>query len=390
MKANSALGVLLISLFGAPSVTLAQAPDVKANGATDGKQSNRPKPVAKRDTTTGKAASGSGAAETPPNGAATPEPHRGSLAADSKSTPTPAATPSPGNVPATPAASGAAVPPTSNTAAIVTPLAGSSATTQGAVSGVPESAQSASMPNVTESSAPASTGPSTSAQAAVAGPHAIAMSAAAAQTGSSRRPPKLRYPLSLQLDVVPVWQLSNGYDAFSTNDIATRVGLSAGYDVLDIAPHTPVGLELGWSTESHETKGLFQGLDTAFSAHNLHGGLKLRHQLFKFLAPYANVLAGAARMRTTFEVTSSDRMRAFETVKWTPFVMLGAGLAAMLPIDNRIALGVSAEAGYLVSGSMPLRLDPKDASGALPGANASMGALERSGPYLRFGCFVRY
>lgn len=189
---------------------------------------------------------------------------------------------------------------------------------------------------------------------------------------------------------MPVWQTSQGYDLFSTNDIATRVGLSAGYDVVDVARNTPVGLELGWSTESHGTHAFFPGLNTAFSAHSFHGGLKLRHQLLPFLAPYVNVLAGATRMKTTFEVASANRTQDFETVKWAPFAMLGAGLAAMLPVDNRVAFGTSAEVGYVVSGSMPLRFDPTDTSGALPGARASMGVLERSGPYLRFGFFVRY
>jgi hypothetical protein len=333
MKSNSAICAILISLFGMPNLTLAQALDVK------------PAPVQ----------------------------------SGSKSAPPDATQPANANgVPSTPAASHAV------NAAIAQPASG--AVTQNDV-GVADSTQPASTPKADHVSSGSG---GTGVQAAAMAPRGIAVSARPAEPISSPRPLKLRYPLSVQLDVMPVWQMSNGYDLFSTNDIATRIGLSAGYDVLDAAPKTPLGVEIGWSTESHGAGVLFRGFNTAFSAHNFHGGLKLRHQVLPFLAPHVSLLAGAARMETSFEVTSVDGVRAFETVKWTPFAMLGVGLAALAPVDNRVAFGASVEAGYSISGSMPLRFDPREANGALPGAHASMGDYGRSGPYLRFGFFVRY
>ena len=200
---------------------------------------------------------------------------------------------------------------------------------------------------------------------------------------------KSKFPLALQLDAMPVWLTNDGFDLFSDDDISTRLGLSASYDVFEVAPRTFMGLEVGWASESLTENELFAGFDTRFAAHNLHGAIQVRHQLWSVLAPYARLAAGASWLETNFSVQNETVTREYRTEKWVGFGSLGAGVSAMLPLHNVVAPGISVEGGYLISGSMPLRLDPEDGQ-VIATSGATLGRLERSGPYLRFGLFCRY
>ncbi|HMA97752.1 MAG TPA: hypothetical protein VKP30_33935 [Polyangiaceae bacterium] len=200
---------------------------------------------------------------------------------------------------------------------------------------------------------------------------------------------KTRFPFRIQVEFMPVWQLSKGFDFFSDQDISRRVGLAAGYDLLELTPKTAVSVDLGWSTESLRDEALFQGFETFFRAHNLQAGVSVRHHLSRYFAPYAAVSLGASAMKVKFTSTDSSREREYETTQWAPFGTLGLGVATMLPIEL-LMLGASAEGGYLISGSMPLRLEPELEGQRLTTKGASLGTLGRSGPYLRFAIFCRF
>lgn len=297
---------------------------------------------------------------------------------------------------AKPAAPAAAVPVTPNaTPAVAAPASGSLPTPgaqaanaePSAPPAVPAQVSAAAGPAPAQPGEPPTAAPATAVPVEPAPPVAVAPAAAAPAAKS--RPRKARYPLSVQFDVMPVWQKSNGFDLFSDKDISTRLGLSAAYDVVEITPRLPLSVELGWTSESLDSLPLAGALDTSFSASNFHGGIKARHQLLSFLAPYASASFGVSRAKVGFNPSPVDTERKFETVSWKPFGMLGAGLALMLPVENAVMLGVSAEGGYLLSGSVPLRLEPHGSSDALPTSGANFGNLGRSGPYLRFGLFVR-
>lgn len=213
---------------------------------------------------------------------------------------------------------------------------------------------------------------------------------ALAQPVSPPRPRKTRFPWRVQLEIMPVWQLSNGFDFFSGQDTSTRMGVSAAYDLIDVTPKTPLSAELGWSTESQHEEALFEGFETAFRAQNVHAGINVRHQFWPFFAPYVTLGAGASAMKVQFTDAGSSGEREYKTSKWTAFGALGAGVSAMFPVEWVLMLGASVEAGYLVSGSMPLRLDPEPVDQRLATKGASFGTLGRSGPYLRFGIFCRF
>ena len=203
-------------------------------------------------------------------------------------------------------------------------------------------------------------------------------------------PPKTRYPIGLEFDVMPVWQKSSGFDLFSSNDIATRVGLSLDFDLFDVLDKTPLSLEIGWATES-QSDSLFSGTwDTKLSANHLHGGIKLRYQVLSVLAPHLHLAGGASILRANYSVTDANGTREFESKDTVGFGMLGAGVTATIPTQAAVQPGLVVEGGYLISGSMALRLEPKPDSQALGTTGASLGTLERSGPYLRFGLFIRY
>ncbi len=189
---------------------------------------------------------------------------------------------------------------------------------------------------------------------------------------------------------MPVWQTSRGYDLFSTNDISTRVGLSLDLDLVDVVEKTPLSVEAGWSTEARSETALGGQFLTELSAQNLHGGLKLRHQLLSFLAPHVRLAGGATSLSAKYTVTGGTAGGEFESQKWLAFASVGAGVTATLPAPLVVRPGLTIEGGYLVSESMPLRLEPNSGAQSLATSGAALGTLERSGPYLRFGIFIRY
>lgn len=187
---------------------------------------------------------------------------------------------------------------------------------------------------------------------------------------------------------MPVWQTGHGYDLFSKNDISTRIGLAADVELLDVVDRTPLAIEVGWSTESQSESSLGGALDADMTAQNLHGGLKVRHELFPFLSPHVHMAAGATRLKTEFSSTGAGVTRNFESHEWLAFGFVGAGVTASIPAPLVVRPGLSLEGGYLFSQSMPLRLEPTWQGLATSGA--TLGTLERSGPYLRIGLFLRY
>jgi len=203
------------------------------------------------------------------------------------------------------------------------------------------------------------------------------------------RPPKVNYPIGLELNIMPVWQTSAGYDLFSSNDISTRVGVAADVDLFDVADKTPLSVEAGWSTESQTQLSLASQLEAKMAANNVHGGLKLRYQLLPFLAPHLHMAVGATSLKATYAIKGGTNQQ-FESQEWLAFGFVGAGVTATIPAPLVVRPGVTLEGGYLVSESMPLRFEPGNSGQLIPASGANLGTLARSGPYMRIGLFLRY
>lgn len=202
-------------------------------------------------------------------------------------------------------------------------------------------------------------------------------------------PPKTRYPFGLSFDLMPVWQTSKGFDLFSSNDLSTRIGLTLDVEVAEVAASTWLAIEGGWSTESQGDPNFFGPFATDFVAQNFHGGVRLKHQVLHFLAPHVRLGAGATSMRNRFS-TETAVFGDFESHQWLAFGMIGGGVTAAIPTQALVQPGLLIEGGYLLSGSMPLRLEPTADENRMATSGATLGVLERSGPYLRFGLFIRY
>jgi hypothetical protein len=207
---------------------------------------------------------------------------------------------------------------------------------------------------------------------------------------ASPAPSKTVFPWGLEFDVMPVLQRSKGFDLFGTDDVSTRVGLVVERDLFNVARKTPLSVELGWNMDTQTESELFPGFRAELLASSVYAGAAARHQLLSFLAPHVHLGLGESWLRATFTANGTAGSREFESKKWATFGFLGAGVTVTLPTQIPLQFGLLAEGGYLVSASMPLRLEPKTEAQQLASSGATLGSLDRSGPYLRFGVFARY
>jgi hypothetical protein len=188
-----------------------------------------------------------------------------------------------------------------------------------------------------------------------------------------------------------------GYDLFGENDVATRLGLFAGHDLVSLLPQLILAAEVGFGIESEEQNGLLGGtLSTDLSMTSLYGAASLRYVLHPVLQPHARVAAGASLLDVEFSPSNevSDEDDAV-----SPFVSLGAGLLLRTPTrafethDGRFAsvsFGVLIEAGYTFAASADLSLGDTSGEHEIPKTQADLGTLELSGPYVRTSLVGRF
>jgi hypothetical protein len=200
------------------------------------------------------------------------------------------------------------------------------------------------------------------------------------------------------LAVDAVWNRDRGYDLFSDDDVGQSIGLRAELDALPFSDAALLGLELGFSSEQSENgPTVFSSSTPSLEAMNLFAGVLPRYQLLPILGVHAHAFGGATF--TTVKMTINDR--PFQQDSLNPFVAVGAGLSVSTPSWrtsrtrthwNSMAIGAQVEGGYWLSPA--LQLAPKDVVAnppeqRLPVDNASLGTLDRGGPYVTVSAFVR-
>ncbi|HET6340263.1 MAG TPA: hypothetical protein VFG30_43945 [Polyangiales bacterium] len=206
--------------------------------------------------------------------------------------------------------------------------------------------------------------------------------------------PRARWTVALSLD--SVFYTDVGYDLFDDDNVSTRLGVWAGYDIAELAPRTTLAIELGFGAEAQE-QGIWQGaLRTQLESQTFSAGASLRYALFSWLDPQLRASTGITRI--AFELESDDS-NSFDDHALSGFGALSAGVLVHTPaqlLENRRGEFASLNIGLLIEGGYALRssvnVDPtrKAADHAIPITEAELGELALSGPYVRSSVVVRF
>jgi hypothetical protein len=218
-------------------------------------------------------------------------------------------------------------------------------------------------------------------------------------TAETERPirhgdPRARWTIALSLD--SVFYSDAGYDLFDDDNVSTRLGFWAGYDIADIAPRLALAIELGFGAEAQE-QAIWQGaLSTKLESQTFSGGVSLRYALLSWLDPQLRASAGVTRL--AFEL-AADETGSFDDHALSGFGALSAGVLLHTPaglLENRngqfasLNVGLLIEGGYALRSSVDVEPSRKAAEHAIPITEASLGELALSGPYVRSSVLVRF
>jgi hypothetical protein len=201
--------------------------------------------------------------------------------------------------------------------------------------------------------------------------------------------------VSLNIDSIFYYE-DAGYDLFAEDDVTPRFGLSIGYDVLAFARDMFLAAELGWGYETEDEHGVLSRMKTELNTHTFYAGASLRYVLWPWLQPQARLAAGASVL--DFEAQISGEPRTSDRGV-APFASLGAGVLLRTPtrsFENHhgelasLSVGLLVEAGYAVRSGVSFQLGEDPGKHAIPVAQASLGELSLSGPYVRTSLVTRF
>ncbi|MGC4069802.1 MAG: hypothetical protein QM784_35120 [Polyangiaceae bacterium] len=193
---------------------------------------------------------------------------------------------------------------------------------------------------------------------------------------------KTHFPYGFFFDVSPLWQRSRGFDLFSSRDISPRIGVTLEADIFDIASDIQLSLDVSAAMEQ-ASDTILGNLETRFTSNHVLVGGRLRKSWHPLFDTHLSILGGVDRASTRigFDDTSVD---------WLPMAQFGAGLSVMMPGRHRVRPGFLFEGGYVLSKKIDLPLASTQTEDSIEHSTASLGTLDRSGPYLRFSLFLRY
>lgn len=205
--------------------------------------------------------------------------------------------------------------------------------------------------------------------------------------------PRARWTLALSLD--SLFYTDSGYDLFDGDNVSSRIGAWAGYDLAQLAPRIALAVELGFGAESREQGIWGGGLRTELESQTFSAGVSLRYALVSWLDPQLRASAGVTRFAFGLD-TNAER---FEDHALSGFGALGAGVLLHTParlFENKrghfasVSLGLLIEGGYALRSSIDVNLSRKAGDHAIPVTEAELGELALSGPYVRSSVLVRF
>jgi hypothetical protein len=218
-------------------------------------------------------------------------------------------------------------------------------------------------------------------------------------------PVESRFNVGINLDAL--WYTGRSYDPFSKNNVAQNTGLSLGYAVLLSGPLSIVP-EIGFGLDSQSSSSLYGGAiqSTELDTKRFYGGVSVRYALLSFLEPHGRLAGGASLMNVTVAPGSGDLTTpppsfapSLTDTKVSPFASLGAGFTLHTPnaaLETQsgalrsLVLGLTIEGGYVLAKSVELTPVPEHPPGRIPTTDATLGTLERSGPYVRASVVARF
>jgi hypothetical protein len=212
--------------------------------------------------------------------------------------------------------------------------------------------------------------------------------------------------LALGVSLEMPWYDDPGFDVFHDDDVTTRPGIWAGYDVLSLQQDLILAAEIGWGIESESESELLGGaLRSELETQTLFAGVQLRWIPIPMLQPYARLAGGAALVDMELRSVSPDESFTegggdpFDSAV-SPFGSLGLGVMLRTPtrmFENRrggyasLSFGLMFEGGYTLAAPVEMKLDgegPGERDIAL--VESELGELERSGPYARISGVARF
>jgi hypothetical protein len=211
--------------------------------------------------------------------------------------------------------------------------------------------------------------------------------------------------LALGVSLEMPWYDDPGFDVFHDDDVTTRPGIWAGYDVLSLQEDLVLAAEIGWGIESESESVFGNALRSELETHTLFAGVQMRWIPIAMLQPYARLAGGAALVDMELRSASpSERFTEgggdpFDSAV-SPFGSLGVGVMLRTPtrmFESRrgkyasLSFGVMFEGGYTLAAPVEMKLDgegPGERDIAL--VESELGELERSGPYARISGVARF
>ncbi len=193
------------------------------------------------------------------------------------------------------------------------------------------------------------------------------------------------------------WNHDIGFDLFSDDDVSTRFGLWATYDLLAIHDDVFVAAGAGVDFESLDENDLLSGqLNTDLDAVIGYATAVVRYVPVAWLQPHVRLSGGAERVIVKLDF-AGERFRDEGTL---PFASLGAGITLRSPtrmFESRrgtfaaLSFGLMIEGGYALVSPLQVTLDgegPAERDIALE--ESELGELERSGPFMRVSLVARF
>lgn len=193
------------------------------------------------------------------------------------------------------------------------------------------------------------------------------------------------------------WNHDIGFDLFSDDDVSTRFGLWATYDLLAIHDDVFVAAGAGVDFESLDENNLLSGqLSTDLDAVIGYATAVVRYVPVAWLQPHVRLSGGAERVIVKLDF-AGERFRDEGTL---PFASLGAGITLRSPtrmFESRrgtfaaLSFGLMIEGGYALVSPLQVTLDgegPAERDIALE--ESELGELERSGPFMRVSLVARF
>lgn len=183
------------------------------------------------------------------------------------------------------------------------------------------------------------------------------------------------------------------YDLFAEDDLAPRVGISLGYDVMRIE-RISLAVEGGFDSESSSARFAANG-QAELLTRTYYAAAIGRYALAPWLEPHVRLELGTTLARAKITGDGTRTLRGSDTSFTSA---LGAGLTfrtrpgAMGGSRRAFRPGFAfrVEGGYLLGTAVDFRVRPSLADEEIPVAPVDLGRLRLGAPYVRFSALFTF